>query len=194
MSTRRLVTAFLLLTLVGAPHSSAERRRAISAGGQITASVIAIPQPVVAGGIPRLAWEVYLQNYRTYDITVTAVEIRDAGSLIIGYSGQQVEDRMLNIPLRPPASSLPHALVRAGESALMFFLIPRGAEEMPLFITHVIHLSTPRGVEKLHAPLTPLRLEPPVALGPPLRGRSWLAANGLDNDSPGVRWRCSRAG
>lgn len=187
MCRRALFAASLFLWTVLASDAVAQRRRAIGAGGQITASVITAPQPVKVDGVPRLAWEVHLRNLRNEDFTVTAVEVRDAGSLIIGFSGQQIEDRMVNLPLRPPASSLPHALVRAGESALIFFLIMRGTEEMPPFITHVIHLSTPRGVEKLHAPTTPVRMEPPVALGPPLRGPSWQAMNGLDDSSPHMR-------
>jgi len=65
--------------------------------------------------------------------------------------------------------------------AVLFFLI--AADEAPSYLTHTIHLTSARGAETLHGPLTTIRHEPPIVLSAPLRGNSWLAANGLHNDS-----------
>ena len=109
MSAPRLITALLILTLLGAPDSSGERRRAtgLPTLERVSASVLAAPQPVIANGIPHIAWEVLLRNDRSEEITVTTVDVIAAGGIFATYSGSEI--RILNLPVRTPS-----LVIRAG--------------------------------------------------------------------------------
>jgi hypothetical protein len=85
--------------------------------------------------------------------------------------------RILNIPVR----AVPSNVMRPGESAIVYFVEAR--DESPSFLSHVVHLTSVRGNETLYGPLVSVRTDAPIVFSAPLRGNSWLAANGLHNDS-----------
>ena len=150
---RRALYAVSLSLLVVFGATAAPRR---AASHTIFVSAIAAPQPVIVNGVPHLAWELLLRNYRAEDITVTSVDA--------GLASQS------NILLRPGAGA-----------SVVYFLV--STNDVPPFINHVIELTSSRGRETIYGPLTEVRTDPPIVLSAPLRGERWFAANGLHDQS-----------
>jgi hypothetical protein len=173
------IRLLLVLLLAASPAAGAVRRRAVvllpPQPDLVTAAVIAPPRAVTVEGEAHLAWEVAITNNRTEDITISRIDVLAPSGTLASYT--TLSDRMLNIPIREQASEVMHA----GEIAIIYFLVSR--DQVPPSITHVIQLTSSRGVETYYGPLTEVRQELPLVISAPLRGSSWLAANGFHNDT-----------
>ena len=176
ISMKRLLIGLALVMTVGASNAGL-RRRAVTTPGEvkgITATLIAAPQVVVVNGVPNMAWEILVRNDRSQEINLDSVEV----GTIASYAGDALRERILNVPLRHPASSTPRSLIRPGEVAVIYFLL--ATPDVPSVLSHVIRF----GAESLRGPEAVVRTDPPVVLSAPLRGGSWASINGLHNDSP----------
>lgn len=153
--------------------SSFVRRRAVQPGAVrgVTVTVVNPPQPVTGNGRQQLVWELVVRNDRSMDITIAGLDVVSASSntTIASYSGQ---------------SLITQGRVRAGELAVIYLLLSfESPEDVPSMFTHRLRLTSSQGDETYGGPLVAVRLDAPAVLSAPMRGSSWLAANGPSNDS-----------
>jgi hypothetical protein len=148
----------------------------------VTASVVAPPQPVLAGdGRMHLAYELLLIN-RSFNppakATLWSVKALAGGKVVGSVSG-----RSLAAVTFPFGDTEPGNVLNKGEAAyvMMDVSLPRGAK-VPRQIEHQLSVSLQPASQVAAttygaAPTTVLR-QPATIVAPPLRGDGWIVGNG----------------
>ncbi len=130
-----------------------------------------------------LTYELLLTNLERKELRWTSLEISDAAS---GAVLQIVGDSGLSRDLsRPGLGAVPFAQrqsIAGGLRAVLFVTVALPAGTRPAALRHRLTLSDSIGVRTLTLPDLPVTRDV-AALGPPLRGGPWLAANGPSNGS-----------
>ena len=137
-------------------------------------------------------YELHLANYRDLSLELLRLEVLDQadGSVLASFEGAALL-RILNRPGRRVTPDEARVM-DGGQTAVLFVeLVRTPGAPLPAAVRHALTLRRAAQTEQATTdrlwlletgPLT-IQSAPRLALGPPLRGAGWLAANGLGNDS-----------
>jgi murein DD-endopeptidase len=178
------LTALLFVGMVDASPSTAQ-------GAQLPPSLeLRVPKPPTLGrgnGASFLTYELHLTNLGVQPLTLKSVEVWPAdGSRAALLS---LSDSVMLQSLGRPGATVPQAeraTLGGGLRAVVFVWIPLDGGAVPKALRHRVTVQTGAGdsvrTQSIDGPLVPVATAP-VAIGPPLRGGPWLAANGPSNRS-----------
>jgi hypothetical protein len=130
---------------------------------------------------PFLAYEVHVTNFTPQPVTLKKLEVMSSGDkrviLTLSDSGLM---RAVSRPGMAPAAQTERLKVTGGMRAVVFLWVPLTGSA-PKSIQHRLTIETGTGdsvrTQTLDGAVVPVTAEA-VAIGPPLRGGPWLAANG----------------
>lgn len=169
-----LLRTFLILSL---PASALGQTAA-----PVDVQIPAPPSPFLAEGSTHLVYELHVSNFGSRDITVREVAALDADrrTTLVAYRDEALAGNV-RIPGAAPDSVEP-TRVSGGRRAVIFIWIDLSGAATPAALSHRLTLlrdgdSTDVVFETESQSLASAA----VAIGPPLRGANWLAANGPDN-------------
>jgi murein DD-endopeptidase len=138
------------------------------------------PMPVVIGGKKLLIYELHLTNFASTDLKLKRLEIANS-------SGEVLSD-LTNAELKGTIGRIDHAdavsdklAIPPGVRVLAYLSVPLGtADADPIALTHRIEyqLSGTSGRAAVQGGAFTVSAEPPVSVGPPLRGGPWVAIYG----------------
>jgi hypothetical protein len=170
-------------TTVAAPAATSPATAGEAVFTPITASVLAPPIPVpTTDGKIHLAYELFLTNAMSQDITISSIAAESEGTVLQELSGAAMPTWM-----RVFGASEPTAVFGPGQSGLVWMDVIVDTEaEVPTSIEHVIEVVAsapnppllPATVSEVGVASTPVLDEDPVVLAPPLYGENWLDGNG----------------
>jgi hypothetical protein len=188
----------VLLALLGGHHAFAPGASAAVAGGAhytpVVMSVLAAPHPVIGSDArTHLVYEIHLTNATPVEWPIESIEVLDGDDpeqVLLTIEGDEVAAKVQSLAGRAPLDTLP-----PGQSALAFIHAPIEPDvEVPRSLVHRLTLDLPDGLPDTfrifaglppdaevleqvagHAPVVD---QEPVALGPPLQGDGWIAADG----------------
>jgi hypothetical protein len=128
------------------------------------------PTPVLGSdGRTYLVYELHVTNMSGRDLLISRVEIAGDRTPLAAYEGAE-----LNAVMSARAGAQDRRLVAAGRRTVAFFWVAADAATLPGSVRHRV---TVGALSVTGAPVT-ISAEKPVAIGPPLKGAGWLAANG----------------
>jgi murein DD-endopeptidase MepM/ murein hydrolase activator NlpD len=181
---RRALTAFTALAL-------ALPRAAAGQGAQLPpAVVLEVPKPPTVGaggGASFLVYELHVTNFTPTPLTLRGVEVLDAaGGRVLAALRDSALARALDRPgvaPRPPAAE--RARVGGGLRAVVFLWVPVDGRTPPARLRHRVSVAGGADSAAAHTieGATVAVIAPAAVIGPPLRGGTWLAANGPDSAS-----------
>ena len=152
---------------------------------QIEARIPKPPTVASLNGQRALAYEIHVTNVTADTQTLKRVETLDGSS---GNALVALTDSALGVAIArrgAPVARADRSKIGPGLRAILFMWVPVGAAA-PATISHRLSFETGRGdsvrTAVLETSAVPVAQDAPV-LGPPLRGDSWLAANGPANES-----------
>ncbi len=141
---------------------------------------VRVPMPPTAfrgaDGQSRLIYELHLTNFSAADQTLARLEVLGDSGPLASYEGAE----LAGLLARPGVKTDDPRTIGAGLHAVVYLDVPVPVSGAPRVLRHKLTVS---GATVETAPV-PLRAAAPIAIGPPLRGESWLAANGPGNRSP----------
>lgn len=157
----------------------------------VVASIMG-PQPAAVhgtDGLYHLIYELKLSNTKPANATLRRIDIIDSDhpdTVIASYAGKRLLDSLRTLQPRPADS----AVIPVNASRLLYIELAFKPGQVPRAITHRMNLLG-AGNPAPTAPATPLdyraasfelgRTQLPI-VGPPLRGKGWLAINGCCNN------------
>lgn len=151
--------------------------------GHVLAAPIAAPS---TDGQVHLAYEVQLLNALSQGVTITDLVIEDQGQEVSRLAGDSLAARTVIIGQGPGSAMLP-----AGRSAQVLLDLVVAPDAVPRALTHRITVapdspSPPTLMPSITATMAPttVDLSPSVVVGSPVRGSSWLDANGCCDVTP----------
>jgi hypothetical protein len=175
-------TAFALIAIQAPLGGQQERPAAIP----VDLSVPFAPRPVAAEGQRHLLYELHLTNFGRADLTLERIDVlSDAANIVATYEG----DALSGILARPGASVPDVRIIGAGLRAVTFVdVIVPATSTVPRTVRHRVTfrpVTPPAGPQQsiVEGAVAAVITEPPVVLGPPLRGGGWLASHALSNGS-----------
>ena len=149
----------------------------------ITASVLAPPIPVpTTDGKIHLAYELFLTNAVSQDITISSIAAESEGTTL-----QELSAAALPTSMRVFGATEATAVFGPGQSGLVWMdVVVETEADVPTSIEHVIEVVAsapnppilPATVSEVGVAQTPVLDEDPVVIAPPLRGENWLDGNG----------------
>jgi len=159
----------------------------------ITSIPTAKPNPVLGSdGMYHLVYELQITNVTSLPWIINSIEILDANSdkVFAVISGDEVKNVIQTISTRQPINTLD-----PDQSALVFLTFTvESIEDIPANLNHRLNVTVPGGIPEGFANFVgiptdaeeyaqftgSLEVNPPdaILLGPPLRGDSWVAADG----------------
>jgi hypothetical protein len=152
----------------------------------VTLSVLYPPSGVIGtDGRVHLVYELQLINASRLARRIDSVEVRAAGAprrVLASFTGKELE-RRINPTALPPTGGV----LEPAQAVICWieFSVPSYADA-PAQLEHRVHVSAVKQVEsdpgslpvdEVGARVSP-RTKEPLAIGPPLEGTGWLAANG----------------
>lgn len=161
----------------GAALAAPDLTRAIP----LEVSVSAPPAPVRADGKAHLVYELHLTNFDpgARDLKLVRLEVVADAKPLLTLEGEALAGALM----QPGRRELPDRTVLSpGTRGVVFVWVPLGSA-VPSELRHRITVGGDKGERVLEAGRIPVRPEPVLALGPPLRGGGWLAAVGPSNTS-----------
>jgi murein DD-endopeptidase len=143
--------------------------------------VPAAPTAVRIDGRTCLAYELHITNFRTANLTLTRVDVlagRRGNAVLHSYEGAELASALLRAGARPDQSD--KRVIAAGQRAIVFLWLALDHDTpVPLELRHTIsfRVSGPSGdaVGVIQVTAIDVAKEPPVIVGPPLRGGPWVA-------------------
>lgn len=136
------------------------------------------PTPIRVAGASQLLYEVHLRSFAPDALTLERVEVvADGGDVLADFAGEALTARLGRPGSR--ASTVEPRTIAPGELAVLYLEFSLGGRTPPGTLHHRITCTSARSAE--HAAITvegahtDLAREPPVVLGPPLRGGPWVA-------------------
>ena len=181
MRTRMLSLAIpvaVVMTWGGAPGTLAQR--AIQPNAALDIHVPVLPTPVRIDGRVHLVYELHLTNFSSADLSLSRISLAagpDASKPLASFQDGALRDSLARVG--PRGEGADARSIGSGSRAVFFaWLALEERAPVPPAIHHTISysLTGPSGslsgaVEKVVS----VRLDPPVVLGPPLRGGPWIA-------------------
>lgn len=172
---RRLVVPALLVFLA-APATAAEPPLTQSFDMRVPVA----PTPVPVDGASRLLYELHLTNFSGAALQLVGLDVReqDSGETLASFDAGELDARLY----RPgtPDGSAHLRTVPSGLIAVVYLEIATEGAALPVALDHRLNFRTTDDDARLSsiaAAPTPVRTEPPVVLGPPLRGGPWAAVH-----------------
>lgn len=144
-------------------------------------SVSAPPSPVRADGKVHLVYELHLTNFDpgARDLKLARLEVLAGAKPLLTLEGEA----LAGVLMQPGRREVPDKTVLSpGTRGVAFLWVPLGSE-VPSELRHRIAVAGEKGERVLETGSIPVRAEPALTLGPPLRGGGWLAAVGPSNTS-----------
>jgi murein DD-endopeptidase len=189
-----VVPQSLALTRAGTPGDSQASSKSPASSAAHTPKPLTAPLDVVvpiaptafqAGGKWHLAYELHVTNLARWECALTRVEVVAANAAhksLASFSGADLAAMIVH----PGQTSTDPAKIGPGSFAVIFlWLTVDKREDVPESISH--RISTKIGdypeAMMVETPATPVDRRPLAAIGPPLRGEDWVAANGPSNTS-----------
>jgi murein DD-endopeptidase len=151
------------------------------AAASLDIQVPVAPTPVRIAGRPHLAYELHITNFRTVDVTLTLIAIRDRdrpGSPLATFESAALRDGLARVGQRPDTSD--KRTIAPGGRVIFFIWLPLDPSlPLPSSLKHdVAYAVATSGNQESSAiggGAVDVRRETPVVLGPPLRGGPWAA-------------------
>lgn len=145
------------------------------------------PVPVKADDRFHTVYELRLTNFTRHELTLREVAIGDPPGrrILARYEGQTLLDALS----RPGAPDLPDKrIIGAGLGALLFIdVVTKTRAEIPSSLSHRLVFAPLEGYSADDIVIDGVRVavspQPPIVLGPPLRGGGWIASHGLADAS-----------
>lgn len=185
MSSRLRVLSLLAVATLGAARPTAVAAQGASLPPQMEARIPKPPTVAQLDGRRVLAYEIHVTNITAEMQALKRVEAIDAAS---GNALATLADSSLTVAIARRGATVPaleRAKIGAGLRAIVFMWVPVSVTP-PVSIRHRLAFESGSGDSVRTAVLettpVPVANDAPV-LGPPLRGGSWLAANGPANAS-----------
>ena len=159
-----------------APASSPTGPVSFPFGLPIQMSVPLAPTPFLGDDGQRyLVYEVHATNFGARDLLLGKLDVLQGATPVMSYEGTELSSSIL----QPGSASGPdRRTLAAGKTVVIFVWIP--VTVVPASLRHRITVGE---VSVEGAPTTPASTAA-VAIGPPLDGADWLAANGPGKASP----------
>ena len=145
------------------------------------------PTPFASKGQIHYVYEIHLTNFarRGRALTLSKAEVRsDQGKLLASYGAEDLNKRLFQPGVTESGAELRR--LDSGRRAVLFAWVsvderqPRPASLQHRFVIEVEGVAGDNTVECCQAAIA---LDPPLVIGPPLRGAGWLAANGPSDAS-----------
>jgi hypothetical protein len=133
------------------------------------------PMPFAGAGEQHLAYEIHLRNHSGVEMLLTGLEVLDDGTTLAGWEGA---DLSAIVAQRRPDVTDNRAIPPGGWAIVHVWVTTDLAAPVPTVLRHRLTVGD-RTVEGT----VPVVAENPMAIGPPLRGGDWLAANGFGNNA-----------
>jgi murein DD-endopeptidase MepM/ murein hydrolase activator NlpD len=135
------------------------------------------PTPFQAGGKTHLVYELHVTNFSPVELLIGKVEVLNGEATLASFEGADLNSMLQ----RPGAANLTDSrAVAAGMRAIVYLWITLDAGvAVPSSLRHRI---TGKSLS-ITGPAVAVSAAKPIAIGPPLRGANWLAANGPSNNS-----------
>jgi len=135
------------------------------------------PTPFSSGGKRYLAYELHLTNFFSAEVMLDRIEVLTGGSMLASFEGPQLNA----VLMRPGKRGLKDKrAIGPGLAAVAYLWVELDAEASTSGrLRHRIH----SGEQSVDGGETEVVEEELLALGPPLKGGPWLAANGPGNGS-----------
>lgn len=127
------------------------------------------PIAVRGGGKTLLVYELHLTNFSPSEFTLSRLEVLGDGKPMASYEGADLN----GILMRPGSQAPDRRALGAGQRLVAFLFLSLGGAA-PATIRHRITA----GEQSFEDPVVEVATTAPAALGPPLRGTRWIAANG----------------
>jgi len=139
------------------------------------------PTAFQSGGRTHLVYELHVTNLSPGECLLTRVEVT-GGKPLATYDGVELSN-MISRPGVPPSTEKPR--IGAGLRAVVFLWVTLEADAaVPDLLRHRISAKVGDYPGELSVPVPKVAVHKGVAaIGPPLRGSEWLAANGPSNVS-----------
>ena len=183
MRSRLLTSVALCITAVAASPRTVVAQASLPP--QVEARIPKAPTVAALDGQRALVYEIHVTNVTTDTQTLKRVEALDGSS---GSALAAVADSALGVAIArrgAPVARADRPKIGPGLRAIVFMWVPVGAAA-PATIRHRLSFESGSGdsvrTAVLETSAVPVAQDAPV-LGPPLRGGSWLAANGPANES-----------
>lgn len=195
-----LIAGAVVMQLTGLAHETAQAQAPIDAPVEIAIPIA--PTPVKADGKAHLVYELHITNFSPNELTLTRVEVlsgeRDSSPLA-QYEESELAERLVRPGLLRTAPD--RQRIGGGLRAIMFmWLTMDGSASVPATLRHRLTFAMKSATDSSGAPggdsatgnsvelrgeggQVAVRSGAPLAIGPPLRGGEWLAANGPSNVS-----------
>jgi Peptidase family M23 len=134
------------------------------------------PTPVVIGGKMQLVYELHLTNFASVDLSLKRIEVLDSAGVVLS----DLKDSDLNgiigrfDHMAPTTSKL---LIPPGVRVLAYLSVQLGTlGAYPITLRHRIEYQAPATSDRasVQGGAFTISTEPPVAVGPPLRGGPWV--------------------
>ena len=153
-------------------------RAAIPQFTPITASVLAVPEPVSAtDGRRHVVYELLVRNTTEVSVEVQSLAVRAKGRTLLTFAGADLTAVMSTAQIRT-------STLAPGEGATVWLdLVVRRGRRVPLALVHrfKVRATLPSGESRtvtFDGARTPISRRPAVALAPPLHGGPYLNFNG----------------
>lgn len=176
MLTLRAASIALLLSVLATPaYTVPEPMRHMP----LELRVPAPPAPLRADGKIHLAYELHMTNFdpRGRDLKLTKLEVATDSGTLLSLQG----DALAGVIRRFGEGD--KTVLGGGARSIAFLWVTVEEGAIPSELRHRVVIQGETGEKVLEAGRTPVRPEPVLAFGPPLRGKGWLAAVGPSNTS-----------
>jgi murein DD-endopeptidase len=177
MSCRLTVLLTILVGIACArPATSTQRAAPIEARASIA------PRPVRGGDQTHLVYELHITNLGRMPLTLRGISVSGPGATrdLASFSGDPLVGMIRRPGLAPDADDPDR--IDGGMRAVVFMWVTlEDGVAVPDRLTHRISIANEdASVAVIEAPTVTVGPEA-IAIGPPLRGGNWFAANGPDN-------------
>jgi murein DD-endopeptidase len=141
------------------------------------------PTVATGGGESFLAYELHVTNFAAQPMTLSKVEVATGGNearrVLLALTDSALVRGLSRPGMNVPAAE--RAKLAGGTRAVVWFWVPVDRNAPPPAVHHRVFVETGTGdsarTQELDGPSIPVSGES-AAVGPPLRGGVWLAANG----------------
>lgn len=147
----------------------------------------AAPAPVKADGRVHLVYELHITNFDkpARDLTLTSVEVLGDGQDAAPLARLVSEDLAKQVARPGAGEKLPDKRRIAGgmRAVLFMWVTVDSAAALPRTLRHRLAFAIEKvnGERTVEGASVEIRRDAPLAIGPPLRGEGWMAANGPSN-------------
>jgi murein DD-endopeptidase len=136
------------------------------------------PMWVVIGGKKQLVYELHLTNFSSTDLALKRIEVVDsAGAMLSDLQDSELNGIIGRIDRAVGTND--KLLIPPGVRAIAYLSVPLEAfGQQPIALRHRIEYQAPGTSDRasVQGGAFTLNNEPPVSIGPPLRGGPWVAA------------------